>query len=846
MAFFSQKEHKSKRSHSTDRKKPHSTASITTIPSLPALTRSSSRPKTAQDPNSTDVHVLGLDHRSSAPKLITTPSKHSLRRVPVPSLSIQDSEILPYGRLRASPIVPSSSSTSTSGKSSIADISGACNALSARKKVDHIRSADRTGTSTPPRSSPHEWDSSSAGSRNPGGAYDPEKTISPISDLANLIFSTKPILTSLSSPKSGSQKPQRAVLRRKSNAKHPKSQPSNQSSPHHKSKQDSVTATPQRALASADRFPYSISTPLSLDAARGSRRSTTDERKPSSPGNISPSQSPQVLTPAGAVAAAYREQEKRKKDLKDFIRANPDDPSQRDSSDDNGRVYYTVFGSSSKIAAAGRLENSLPNDPSNITSARPRVLSRKPSISALGKLSKKPSTKAKKDSSCGFMSESECGHDRDEVRRASYQGRRSTSVPGKHRSKKSLGIAIEASEFGLIWDSPQSATTPSKSADWSVDDPSPSAGGKIWKLMKRLSTGGLRDKYQAQNAAPPVPALPEGLLSTPPPQSNASSPQNTPEDSKPPQSRYVRGRSSFGDAPFTNRHRSIQGFSSLVSSPRTPVSSGGKYRSHRRQSTNTRPPSPVASDIALWKYRRKSRSSSASTSEEVPPLPGRDTPSRHILSPLELNKLEKEQATTELVSPHSTVDSHSPTTSAQNYQGTVMITPRRPSMSQGLHFQASGDDSETDGMSTSEFAALPTPPRHHYKSNSHVYHQSNGSGQNLGSTSTSPTIPMFSTLDVVNQFQSERGNGAGMSRSLNSSSTSQSPVMSSDEFCVANLAQPPPRPRRSDKRRPLAIDEHIAMRASSDREGDRQNGRHNRGVQLPTLAPLSRGEANGL
>ena len=42
-----------------------------------------------------------------------------------------------------------------------------------------------------------------------------------------------------------------------------------------------------------------------------------------------------------------------------------------------------------------------------------------------------------------------------------------------------------------------------------------STGGKLWKLMKRISTGGLRDKYQSRDSAPPppVPALPKDLPS---------------------------------------------------------------------------------------------------------------------------------------------------------------------------------------------------------------------------------------------------------------------------------------------------------------------------------------------
>ena len=46
-----------------------------------------------------------------------------------------------------------------------------------------------------------------------------------------------------------------------------------------------------------------------------------------------------------------------------------------------------------------------------------------------------------------------------------------------------------------------------------IDEPLPSARGKIWKLMERLSTGGLRDKYNIP-VVPPIPALLEGLHPT--------------------------------------------------------------------------------------------------------------------------------------------------------------------------------------------------------------------------------------------------------------------------------------------------------------------------------------------
>ena len=827
MAFFSsQKEHKVKRNHSTERTKPHPTTSVSSIPPLPARTRTSSRPRTIYDPRPTGAHVQGPDHKPFTSKLNTAPSRHSLRRVPVPSLSTQDLDTLPYDRV--SPIVPSSRSTSISGKSSIADLSGAYNAAPSKMRPDHLKSIDDTALPTPLHSPSQHWESSSGSSRNLGGAYDPEKTVSPISELAVLVSSQV-----AASPRPASHKPQRAVLRRKSSAKQPKPQPSNQNPTQKKFKPDfgisSLATTPKRALSSVRHPSHSFSTPPSSDAAHRVRRSTSDEREPRWAENISSSPPARDLTPAGAVAAAYKEQEKRRKD---FIRTNTDDMSGIDSCDENGGVYFTVFGSSEQVVAIGGPEDESrsQHDLNTCISIKAKAISRKTSLGPLGRLSRRSSTKAKKNSTSGFVSESECGHEKvtrdEQVRRSSFQGRRSTSVPAKHRRKKSLGIAIDGSDAGLICESPRSASTPSKSAGWSVDEPSPSAGGKIWKLMKRLSTGGLRDKYNVP-VAPPVPALPEGLLQTPPPKprSMTQSVPQSPNDSNPSASRYIRGRSSFGDAALMNRHTSTR-----------PLTSGsGKNPSRRRQSTSTRPSSPLSSDIAPFKYWQKSRSSSVSTLEEIPPLPEL-VAREQILSPFELSRLEQEQAMTELSSPPSTVDSHSPAASTSIHHGNTVVIARNPS-SRAPPVQVSGEDSETDGMSASEFVALPTPPRHHYRSNT-------GTNPTAGSVSTSPTIPMFSTQDAVNQFNLGKGSGVSMSRSLNSSSTSQSPVISSDEFGLAAPAHPPPRPRRSDKRKSLAVNQHLAMRASLDRDG--RDGNHNRRALLSTSASLPRERTLGL
>ena len=856
MAFFStQKVHKIKRSHSTERIKPSPTGSTTSIPSSvtslpPTHIWPSSRPVTSYVTYPTDGHVRGRDPQPPATKSnATTPgSRHSLRRIPVPSLSFRDLDRIPCERPRTSPTMPSSRSTSVSRKSSIADIGGAANATVSKTIPDHFKLSTNIRIPTSPYS--NHWESASGLTRSPGGAYDLRKSSSPILDLSNRIPSPQQVAIPMPSPKPTPPKPQRAVLRRKSNAKQPlKSQPSLPSLGRRKSKPDlgisSATVIPQRTI-SAQQPIHVVSTQKSLDTAHSVRRSTSGERKLRDPGNMSPPVSPLMLTPAGAVAAAYKEQEKRKRATKRFVGTNTD-WSRGDFCDDGG-AYYTVFGSSGKVVAVGAPESEswLHSDLSSYAPNKPKSVSRKPSLGALGtRLSRKSSTKTKKigiGNVCGTTSESECGHEKttrgDEVGRLSLQGRRSMSTPGRQRNRRPPGISTDNSNVGMISDSPLSASTLSKPAGWSTDDPSPSTGGKIWKLMKRISTGGLKDKYNSQEVAPPVPALPKGLTSTPPtkPKTKTHPIPHPPDDPRPSISRYIRGRSSFGDAPFSNRQRNTQGVPGSATPHRPPTLNGGKNPSHRRRSTNTRSSSPVSSDMASSKYWQKSRSSSVSTFEEMPPLPGRVIKAGAILTPVELDKLEKEQAMAELSTPPSTVDSHSPTPSPSNPHRNTLIAIRKSSL-RGTQLRANGDDSETDGMNAEDFVALPSPPRHRYRSNPPVfYQQSNDSGPAVGSGSTSPTIPMFSTIDAVNHFHSSKGDSMGMSRSLNSSLASHSTGISSNEFGAMNSSQPPPRPQRSEKRRPPVVNQHVAVRASQDRERsshDRHRGRPSTSVPRP-------------
>jgi hypothetical protein len=94
------------------------------------------------------------------------------------------------------------------------------------------------------------------------------------------------------------------------------------------------------------------------------------------------------------------------------------------------------------------------------------------------------------------------------------------------------------------------------------------SGGKLWKLMKRISTGGLRDKYQSHSSskshlpnyseeslsrasssanerAPPVPALPKGLRGLLPSASSPASPISVSSDGYSPRTSGIPKVSSF-------------------------------------------------------------------------------------------------------------------------------------------------------------------------------------------------------------------------------------------------------------------------------------------------------------
>ncbi|KAG1877222.1 hypothetical protein F4604DRAFT_1580896 [Suillus subluteus] len=125
--------------------------------------------------------------------------------------------------------------------------------------------------------------------------------------------------------------------------------------------------------------------------------------------------------------------------------------------------------------------------------------------------------------------------------------------------------------------------------------------------MKRISTGALRERFQADTAAPPVPAIPKELLGTPPPRS-----QTVHKDAQ-----------ATSQKPYS------------ASMPKTIAGSGP------RPSMATSSSSPNSSEMASASFFHMSHSRGSSVSsygeETVPGYPSMGD--RHIVPPRELHKI---------------------------------------------------------------------------------------------------------------------------------------------------------------------------------------------------------------
>ncbi|CAE6487520.1 unnamed protein product [Rhizoctonia solani] len=229
---------------------------------------------------------------------------------------------------------------------------------------------------------------------------------------------------------------------------------------------------------------------------------------------------------------------------------------------------------------------------------------------------------------------------------------------------------------------------------------------KIWRLVKKMSTGTLKEKKSQTEKVPPVPPLPN---------SRRSSVHDYGEEIRADLARFGGSRSSFGREPGSTTGSIHSGPSSLsghatVSVPQAQpqasrhrsASSGRPSLNHEwRPSTNDSvPSSSPKSSFGRAQSPRTSMSSYIDVSEEVPPLPL----GKHIIPPIELTlyasrERERELPPVQYTSRELPTSSHNPGVGASP----SLPPPKRPRPT-----QKSRDRPATAGSSP----ALPsvTPP----------------------------------------------------------------------------------------------------------------------------------------
>ncbi|KAG2136411.1 hypothetical protein DEU56DRAFT_362282 [Suillus clintonianus] len=310
-------------------------------------------------------------------------------------------------------------------------------------------------------------------------------------------------------------------------------------------------------------------------SAKVKREMEMRQRAASAQGSERPLRDP-PLTPASTVVRAYKQREDTQ-------------PMEGDPPSPSPIPYYTVYGTQSehRVAAGGPDDNSNWSLHAHVLAEQRAQTEPSRSLSRKGSLSRRVSSKWKKATG-GVKAEESPSHGHS-IGRSSLQESHSSS------RIKDRGQSMNAGQFG-------------KGHTRSATDPqSKSEGSKIWKLMKRISTGGLRDRFHADTAPPPVPAIPKELLNSPPP----------------------RSQTVHRDAQATS-HKPYN-----ASMPRSIAGSGP------RPSMATSSSSPNSSEMASASFFHTSHSRGSSVSsygEETAP-PFLSMGDRHIVPPREFNHI---------------------------------------------------------------------------------------------------------------------------------------------------------------------------------------------------------------
>ena len=335
------------------------------------------------------------------------------------------------------------------------------------------------------------------------------------------------------------------------------------------------------------------------------------ERGMSSPSRPNEADLHLPLTPAGAVVEAYKQQELHRDDIPSPPKPSIEGRMSLTASyvgDHSPTPYYTVFGMSSerRVRAGGPDDHCWSGfEPDHRILTRPQAtLSHQPSMSDPGgrSLTRKLSSRWRKGKGGVAPDESplrDKGHSRGRPSLHDVWGVDKSSLRSTGRSMDGPSNAGDGA-----WASPSASHTRSGSK---------SEGPKLWRLMRRISTGGLRDRFQSDKAVPPVPAIPKELLNK------------------------VNQEERYNGSLLTFRHQAPS------SSPDKDHSQTSTSPRITQPSAATSSSSPNSSDIASAQFFHKTHSARSSVSSYgeavIPPRLPEPMLDRHIITPLEQLRL---------------------------------------------------------------------------------------------------------------------------------------------------------------------------------------------------------------
>lgn len=334
---------------------------------------------------------------------------------------------------------------------------------------------------------------------------------------------------------------------------------------------------------------------------------------------------PFPLTAAGAVVEAYKQQELHCNDTsppKLSIEDRMSSSASHDGRYDQHHLEHSptpYYGSSSERGVrAGGPDDRLSRfevDQSIRAMSQART-SHQPSISdSLGRsITRKVSSRWRKVKGGGVMSEESPSRDRAHSKgRPSLQEMWRVEKSGMRSTGRSIDGVPNAGDGA--WTSPIEGHSQSGSEKGEASE-----GGKLWQLMRRISTGGLRDRFQSDKVVPPVPAIPKKLLE----KVNKGERSNVP--------------------PLPSRHQSSPS-PSFLDNVHARTSTATKNIAVARPSVATS--SPNSSDVASTQFFQKTHSTRSSMSSYgeavVVPRMAETVLDRHIIAPLEQLRLADHQ-----------------------------------------------------------------------------------------------------------------------------------------------------------------------------------------------------------